>query len=571
MLAQRPSFGYAMKKNNADKQQEQGVVDMETSRPTRLSPSGKPRTSADRLAPEASARPSAATSPEAASATATPDKSPASAKPGKSPAAPSATPDKAPASAAAATPATSPADSSPTANPAASDDIKEKPRRKKISAPAAAPVSSGTPQTNAPEASARPSAATSPEAASATATPDKAPASAKPGKSPAAPSATPGKSPAPADSAPGKSPAASATPGKSASADLDDEEEADFAEPEVLPADEEELMSDFGSGLSEGDDLFDSDHVIDLLPPGGEGDLPVPSSSRLPMPSARDNLQLYLREVSRFPLLSPDEEVELARRVRDTGDSDAAFRIISSHLRLVVKIAMDFQRRWMQNVLDLIQEGNVGLMRAVNKFDPDKGIKFSYYATFWIRAYILKFIMDNWRMVKIGTTQAQRKLFYNLNKERQKLIAQGFDPSANALSERLGVTEDQIVEMQQRLDAGDVSLDLPVSDESGSSTRMDFLPALGPGIEDSYGDSEVARLVRDGIRDILPRLSEKEAYILKHRLLTDDPVTLREIGERYHVTRERIRQLEARLLAKLRAHLGEEIRDFSEDWINPQA
>ena len=459
MLAQRPSFGYAMKKNNADKQQEQGVVDIETSRPTRLSPSGKPRTSADRLAPEASARPSAATSP---------------------------------------------ADSSPTA------------------------ANSGK-------------------------------------SSPSAPSAASGKSPA-ASAAPGKSPAASAAPGTSASADLDDEEEADFAEPEILPADEEDLMSDFGSGLSEGDDLFDSDHVIDLLPPGGEGDLPVPSSSRLPTPSARDNLQLYLREVSRFPLLSPDEEVELARRVRDTGDSDAAFRIISSHLRLVVKIAMDFQRRWMQNVLDLIQEGNVGLMRAVNK-----GIKFSYYATFWIRAYILKFIMDNWRMVKIGTTQAQRKLFYNLNKERQKLIAQGFDPSANALSERLGVTEDQIVEMQQRLDAGDVSLDLPVSDESGSSTRMDFLPALGPGIEDSYGDSEVARLVRDGIRDILPRLSEKEAYILKHRLLTDDPVTLREIGERYHVTRERIRQLEARLLAKLRAHLGEEIRDFSEDWINPQA
>ena len=558
MLAQRPSFGYAMKKNNADKQQEQGVVDMETSRPTRLSPSGKPRTSTDRLAPEASARPSAATSPEAASATATPDKSPASAA--------SATPGKSPASAA---PATSPADSSPTANPAASDDIKEKPRRKKISAPTATPVSSGTPPTNAPEASARPSAATSPEAASETATPDKSPASAAAGKSPA--SAAAGKSPAPAAAGKSPAPAASATPGKSASADLDDEEEADFAEPEILPADEEELVSDFGSGLSEGDDLFDSDHVIDLLPPGGEGDLPVPSSSRLPTPSARDNLQLYLREVSRFPLLSPDEEVELARRVRDTGDSDAAFRIISSHLRLVVKIAMDFQRRWMQNVLDLIQEGNVGLMRAVNKFDPDKGIKFSYYATFWIRAYILKFIMDNWRMVKIGTTQAQRKLFYNLNKERQKLIAQGFDPSANALSERLGVTEDQIVEMQQRLDAGDVSLDLPVSEESGSSTRMDFLPALGPGIEDSYGDSEVARLVRDGIRDILPRLSEKEAYILEHRLLTDDPVTLREIGERYHVTRERIRQLEARLLAKLRAHLGEEIRDFSEDWINPQA
>ena len=177
--------------------------------------------------------------------------------------------------------------------------------------------------------------------------------------------------------------------------------------------------------------------------------------------------------------------------------------------------------------------------------------------------------MDNWRMVKIGTTQAQRKLFYNLNKERQKLLAQGFDPDAAMLSERLGVTEEQVVEMQQRLDAGDVSLDIPVGDENGSASRLDFLPALGPGIEDSYADSEIAELVRDGIRELMPSLSEKEAYILEHRLLTDDPVTLREIGERYNVTRERIRQLEARLLTKLRTHLGSEIKDFSEDWINP--
>lgn len=313
--------------------------------------------------------------------------------------------------------------------------------------------------------------------------------------------------------------------------------------------------------------MFDNrDGVIDLIP--ASGNLPLPAQRHLPSLNTRDNLQLYLREVSRFPLLAPEEEVELARRVRDTGDSDAAFRIISSHLRLVVKIAMDFQRRWMQNVLDLIQEGNVGLMRAVNKFDPDKGIKFSYYATFWIKAFILKFIMDNWRMVKIGTTQAQRKLFYNLNKERQKLIAQGFDPDVTTLSERLGVTEDQVIEMQQRLDAGDVSLDIPVGDENGSTSRIDFLPALGPGIEDSYASSEIAELVRGGIRDLMPSLSEKETYILEHRLLTDDPVTLREIGERYNVTRERIRQLEARLLGKLKTHLDTELKDFSEEWIN---
>jgi RNA polymerase sigma-32 factor len=327
-----------------------------------------------------------------------------------------------------------------------------------------------------------------------------------------------------------------------------------------MPAQDAELVDD--DSFSAPYDDF-SDDVIDL-----GSNLPAVTGTRLPSLHLRDNLQSYLREVSRFPLLAPEEETELARRVRDHGDSEAAFRIISSHLRLVVRIAMDFQRRWMQNVLDLIQEGNVGLLRAVNKFDPDKGIKFSYYAPFWIKAYILKFIMDNWRMVKIGTTQAQRKLFYNLNRERQKLILQGFDPDSALLSQRLGVTQDQVIEMQQRLDAGDVSLDVPVSDENGSASRMDFLPALGPGIEEDIAGSEISRLVRDSIEGLLPALSEKEIYILENRLLTDEPATLREIGERYNVTRERIRQLEARLLEKLKEHLGREIGDFSEDWIN---
>ncbi|MBE6441987.1 MAG: sigma-70 family RNA polymerase sigma factor [Desulfovibrio desulfuricans] len=300
-----------------------------------------------------------------------------------------------------------------------------------------------------------------------------------------------------------------------------------------------------------------------------EQDLPAPSSSRLPaVGGGHDSLRLYLREVSRFPLLKPEEEHELAVRVRDHNDADAAFRLVSSHLRLVVRIAMDFQRRWMQNVLDLVQEGNVGLMRAVNKFDPDKGIKFSYYASFWIKAYILKFIMDNWRMVKIGTTQVQRKLFYNLNRERQKLIMQGFDPDAAMLSERLGVSKEQIAEMDQRLAATDLSLNAQVGEENGGATRMDFLPALGPGIEDSLARNEIADLVRSRLKTILPKLNEKELYILHNRLLTDEPVTLREIGERYNVTRERVRQLEARLLEKIRRHLAVDIKDFSETWIH---
>ncbi len=316
-------------------------------------------------------------------------------------------------------------------------------------------------------------------------------------------------------------------------------------------------------------DTFDTDSLNDKnIQDNSTNTLPVIARAHLPVAAGtKDSLHLYMKEISRFPMLKPDEEHMLAKRVRDHGDTDAAFRLVSSHLRLVVKIAMDFQRRWMQNVLDLVQEGNVGLMRAVNKFDPDKGIKFSYYAAFWIKAYILKFIMNNWRMVKIGTTQVQRKLFYNLNKERQKLISQGFDPDAAMLSEKLGVSVEQINEMDQRLGSSDMSLDLPISDESGGATRMDFLPALGPGVEESFASNEIAKLVQEHLRTILPKLNEKETFILQKRLLSDEPMTLREIGERYNVTRERVRQLEARLLEKLRAHLSSDIQDFSEEWI----
>lgn len=339
-----------------------------------------------------------------------------------------------------------------------------------------------------------------------------------------------------------------------------------------LPSDE--VLDDVESDTT--DDLLDLEQFAENETCPGEDDgvenLSVTEAGegniRLPSPaSARDSLNLYLREVSRFPMLKPEEEHDLAVRCRDHNDPDAAFRLVSSHLRLVVRIAMDFQRRWMQNVLDLVQEGNVGLLRAVNKFDPDKGIKFSYYASFWIKAYILKFIMDNWRMVKIGTTQVQRKLFYNLNRERQKLVAQGFDPDSAMLSERLGVSEEQIAEMDQRLASTDLSLNVQVGEENGSSTRMDFLPALGPGVEDSLAANEITDLVRIQMKAILPRLNEKERYILNHRLLSEEPVTLREIGERYNVTRERVRQLEARLLEKIKKHLTLDIKDFSQEWI----
>ncbi|MDR2892829.1 MAG: RNA polymerase factor sigma-32 [Deltaproteobacteria bacterium] len=358
-------------------------------------------------------------------------------------------------------------------------------------------------------------------------------------------------------------------PADDLSDDLTDDLTGEATEPdgELDAYPDDDITDKYGT-----DELYpqlEYDPELKALPAGGDRLHLLPKLSD--KSGTRDNLHLYLREISRFSLLEAEEETALARRVRDTGDPDAAFRLVSSHLRLVVRIAMDFQRRWMQNVLDLIQEGNVGLVRAVSKFDPEKGIKFSYYAAFWIKAYILKFIMDNWRMVKIGTTQAQRKLFYNLNKERQRLIAQGFDPDAAALSKSLNVTEDQIIEMEQRMDATDMSLNLPMnSDEPGGATRMDYLPALGPGIEDTLANNQIADMVQAKLQTLIPSLSDKEQYIISHRLLTDDPVTLREIGEKYNITRERVRQIEARLLQKIRDHLFSNIKDFSQDWINPQ-
>ena len=347
------------------------------------------------------------------------------------------------------------------------------------------------------------------------------------------------------------------------------EKTTEVVEPEIVEEDDFE-ETDFNED-DFGDDYEDVTADTPSSPPAKVDERrnklpalnPTPSSKAVRI---RDPLQLYLKEIARFPMLAPEEEYALAKRVQEDNDQDAAFKLVSSHLRLVVKIAMDFQRRWMQNGLDLIQEGNVGLLKAVTKFDPEKGIKFSYYAAFWIKAYILKYIMDNWRMVKIGTTQTQRKLFYNLNKERQRLQTLGFDPSTEALSERLGVSEAEIDEMDQRLSKNDMSLNTPLADDS-DATKMDFLPSLAPGVEESIANDQIVELPLNNIREIRSSLNEKEVAILDRRLLSDDPVTLREIGEEFGVTRERVRQIEARLMAKIREHLTDKVKDFSSDWV----
>ncbi len=275
-----------------------------------------------------------------------------------------------------------------------------------------------------------------------------------------------------------------------------------------------------------------------------------------------DPLQRYLSEISRYRLLTRDEERSLGIRVMEQGDKDAAYVLVTANLRLVVKIALEFQRVWMQNLLDLIQEGNIGLMQAVKKFDPYKNVKFSYYASFWIKAYILKFIMDNWRLVKIGTTQGQRKLFFKLKKEKQRLIEQGFDPKPKLLSERLGVSEREIVDMDQRLDGWDVSLDAPVKNDS-ETERIEFVSTESESVEEQVSKKEIELLLHNKMGEFRKRMSPREIEIFELRIFSDNPVTLQEIGDRYGISRERVRQIEKNIIRKIREFFKSEIPDFA--------
>jgi len=274
-----------------------------------------------------------------------------------------------------------------------------------------------------------------------------------------------------------------------------------------------------------------------------------------------DPLQRYLAEISKYKLLTREQEIELGKRVLEEGDTEAAYVLVTANLRLVVKIALEFQRIWMQNLLDLIQEGNIGLMQAVKKFDPYKNVKFSYYASFWIKAYILKFIMDNWRLVKIGTTQGQRKLFFKLKKEKQKLIDQGFDPKPKLLSERLGVSEKEIVDMDQRLDGWDVSLDAPLKDDSDAG-RIEFLSSEIESTEDQVAKKEIETLLHNKIDEFKKTMTERELEIFEQRIFADNPATLQDIGDRYGISRERVRQVEKNIIKKLRTFFKQDMPDF---------
>src|SRR5262249_40733563 len=270
----------------------------------------------------------------------------------------------------------------------------------------------------------------------------------------------------------------------------------------------------------------------------------------------------YLHELRRYPLMTRDEEHECAVRFSETQDSGLASRLITANLRLVVKIAQEY-RRAHRNILDLIQEGNIGLIHAVQKYDPYRGVKLSSYASWWIRAYILKFILANWRLVKVGTTQAQRKLFFNLRKEREKLEKQGFQVEAKHLAAALDVTEQEVVEMERRLTASETSLDAPMrSADQGERTQGDFVraaPTLRPDVQVESG--EFGDILKQKLHTFGATLRDRDLEIFRDRLLNDEPATLVQIAERFGVTRERVRQIEERLKRRLRQYLEGELGD----------
>ncbi len=267
---------------------------------------------------------------------------------------------------------------------------------------------------------------------------------------------------------------------------------------------------------------------------------------------ATDPLGRYLTDIRRFPLLSREEEAVIARRYVKDKDPADAYRLVTANLRLVVKLAYEFARAT-KNVLDLIQEGNVGLMEAVKNFDPEHGIRFPSYAVWWVRAYIYRYLINNWRLVKIGTTQAQRKLFFNLRKETERLEREGFKPQPLLLAHRMGVRESDVREMQERMGQSEVSLDQPTGGGEDNDTRLlDVIPDSGYNPETETADREWRDFAHDKVDEFAKTLEGKELEIFKARLLAEDPETLQVIGARFGISRERVRQIETRLKRRLK-------------------
>jgi RNA polymerase sigma-32 factor len=265
-------------------------------------------------------------------------------------------------------------------------------------------------------------------------------------------------------------------------------------------------------------------------------------------------LQRYLNEIGRISLLTADEEHELAVKYTDSQDPEYAYQLVTANLRLVVKIALEL-RSYYQNLLDLIQEGNIGLMQAVKRFDPYKGVRLPTYAQYWIRAYILKFILENFSLVKIGTTQAQRKLFFRLNKERDKLLREGFVPDSKLLAERIEVSEKDVTEMQKRMAGPEAGLES--NHPATGRSLMDVLDGGEVSPEEHFASEELRTKVRAAMDEFRESLEDREQAIWDARIAAERPKTFQELGEEYGITRQRVQQVEQRLKERFREFLNE--------------
>ncbi len=279
-----------------------------------------------------------------------------------------------------------------------------------------------------------------------------------------------------------------------------------------------------------------------------------------------DPFAAYLQEVRKYSVLTEEEEKELAIRYKETGDLESAYKLTTANLMLVIKITMTFKREW-QNMMDLIQEGNVGLMKAVKNFDPFRGVRLSAYATWWIKSYILKHILDNWRLVRVGTTNARRKLLFNLKREKEKLEREGFDPTTKLLAERFGVDEDEVIDVSASIGAMDVSIDSPVRPDS-PMTPAQTLSQGGQSVESNAQLKQARQILNENIENFKVELNANEIEILDERILSEEPLSLQEIGERRGVTREAVRQAEQRLLKKFKIYIEENMPEAADYFKN---
>ena len=266
-----------------------------------------------------------------------------------------------------------------------------------------------------------------------------------------------------------------------------------------------------------------------------------------------DPLRAYLNEVAKYPMLSETEEHALVARFHEDGDLEAAKKLVTSHLRLVVRIAMEYRNEY-HNVLDLIGEGNVGLMYAVKKYDPKKGTRLGYYATWWIKSFILKYILDNFRLIKLGTTKTQRKLFYNLMQEKQKIEQMGYYANSRLLSQRLGVDISEIEDMSNRLMHSELALEAPVSGEPKSAILEDFIADNDVPVDEKISNQQIKDIFAERLKEFSKKLKPRELKILHERLLSEVPLTLQEIADEYGISKERARQIEARIMERLKEY-----------------